>query len=554
PRLTTLTLDPIEINTDLDLNVFSRTLSTINNLQSLSLSIYTDHLNAEDVLKALVYNSPSSLESFSLFLEAKEIPVSLVAAVVDHERASLGLKDLDDGNADLSGAEDLDDEDAYLSDTMSALLGPIVERKEPLRRLTDWKLINRYGNIDGDIFISLLEFLPELTSMDVPSIGFQAPVHTFDAATRISKACPKLRNLSKRHIHTDKEGTMALALLHKMPINTVESLQVAWLSEDVRTFGDGLGFHRESVKSIVFDVCRWIAAESLASIFFQSSALEVFRISMNHASVFKIPLEGMVRQQWASNKFTDVKLYLRLPDNHKEAKQPAEPDTTIPNWAVDLERFYRQIGALALLRILDLRVAVPRYSLDRSGALITYKAKTFAGMLTLEDRAAGRLGWLQLLGGLKNLEELHGSFNIGSMVAGFEFSQHEADWIVDHWPRLGFIELYTHHKDAEVEGADSVPLYYSAMVEFLHDLNPPLATCNSTRTSTLDSTSSLELTSATQLVSHLTRDTLDALCNASSFSAQFLFVIRFSPRLAILDLGNAVINTDVSLNLLSRVL
>lgn len=64
-------------------------------------------------------------------------------------------------------------------------------------------------------------------------------------------------------------------------------------------------------------------------------------------------------------------------------------------------------------------------------------------MLTLEDRVSDRLGWLQLLDGLGNLEELHGSFSLDAMLPGFEFSQEEADWVVEHWPKLKFIEFYT---------------------------------------------------------------------------------------------------------------
>lgn len=59
-----------------------------------------------------------------------------------------------------------------------------------------------------------------------------------------------------------------------------------------------------------------------------------------------------------------------------------------------------------------------------------------------EDRTAGRLGWLQLLGGLRNLEELYGSFNLDAMLEGFKFRQEEADWVVEHWLKLRYIEFY----------------------------------------------------------------------------------------------------------------
>lgn len=429
PCLTVLDLGVVKIDTAFELNFLARAFSSMSTLRSLSLKLYSEDLIAEETLNALVHNLPALLESFSLLFETFQVQ---------------GLPPSD---------EEDDDEKVYLVDTVSALLGPIKERKEPLRRLTDWGLVISFGNIEADVVVPLFELLPELVSIDVPSIGLQAPVHTFDVATRISKACPKLRHLRKLHTHTDKEGTMALAFLHNMPVNTVESLHIARLSEDVRTFGDGLDFHKGSIKSIVFEGCRWIDADSLVSIFFQSSILEVFRISMSFDSRFEIPLERLITQEWASTKFRELKLYLRLTDNEQNPGHPANALTiaeSIPDWAIGLERFYRQVGALTQLRILDLKVAVNNNRRDSEGRYVTYKYRTFPGLLTLEDRSKGRLGWLQLLDGLRNLEELHGSFNLDAMVPGFEFDQDEADWMVSHWPRLKFIELYTHPEGDDV--------------------------------------------------------------------------------------------------------
>ncbi|KAF9546019.1 hypothetical protein EC957_010295 [Mortierella hygrophila] len=453
PRLTVLNLEAVRVDATFELYFLARALSSMSTLRSLSLKLYSKNLVAEETLKALVHNLPALLESFSLLFETLQ---------------GQGLPPSDE--------EDNDDE-ARLVDTVSALIGPITERKEPLRRLTDWGLVITFGDIEADVVVPLFEFLPELVSIDVPSIGLQAPVHTFDVATRISKACPKLRHLRKLHTYTDKEGTMALAFLHSMPVNTVESLHIARLSEDVRTFGDGLDFHKESIKSIVFDGCRWIDADSLVSIFFQSSNLEVFRISMSLYSRFEIPLERLVTQQWASTKFRELELCLRLTDNEQNPEHPADALTiaeSIPDWAIGLERFYRQVGALAQLRILDLKVAVDNNRRFSGGSYLTYKDRAFPGLLTLGDRSRGRLGWLQLLDGLRNLEELHGSFNLDAMVPGFGFDQDEADWIVSHWPRLKFIELYTHSEKDNIVPPPSV----QSMMQRLPGLKVARTACN----------------------------------------------------------------------------
>ncbi|KAF9271105.1 hypothetical protein BGZ88_006828, partial [Linnemannia elongata] len=64
------------------------------------------------------------------------------------------------------------------------------------------------------------------------------------------------------------------------------------------------------------------------------------------------------------------------------------------------------------------------------------------------------------------LEELHGSFNVDVVQNGFEFGEREADWIVEHWPKLKFIELYTVREGMVVE--------YSLGVRYLMERMPKL--------------------------------------------------------------------------------
>ncbi|KAK5815005.1 hypothetical protein F5H01DRAFT_344756 [Linnemannia elongata] len=420
PRLTVLSLDLVMLNTEFELNFLAKVLSSIGTLRSLTVSYSTDILTAEDVLKTLVYGCPDNLEFFSLFYDLIEEP-----------------EDYED--------EELYEEDAELEETVLTLLGPVMERQEPLRRLTEWRLNVNGGNIDRDTFFSLLKFLPELTSMDVPSIG-SSDGGNWEVVERVAKACPKLTGLSKHHIFKDFGGTMMIAFLQYMPANTVEAVQISEFDEwDL--LDEGLTVQKESVKNIVLDECAEISVSTVSWIFSWCSALEVFRFTTKRESTFSLPLHDLVSQEWASNKFRELKLSVLL---REDQEQPDEEDIVfsdpMPRWTIGLERLYRQIGALTQLRILDLRVVVDKTSRGSDGFLITYKDRTFPGFLTLEDRTAGRLGWLQLLGGLRNLEELCGSFNLDAMLEGFEFRQEEADWIVEHWPKLRFIEFYVYRK------------------------------------------------------------------------------------------------------------
>ncbi|KAF9154928.1 hypothetical protein BG015_011613 [Linnemannia schmuckeri] len=442
PRLTILNLDLVMLDTKFELNFMAKVLSSIGTLRSLTMSFCLDVLTAKEVLQILVHGCPDSLESFSLFYDRIEEP-----------------DDYED--------EELYEEDAELEETVSTLLGPMMERQEPLRRLTEWRLNVNGEYIDRDTFFSLLKFLPELTSMDMPPINCSEDGSVREVVTQIVKGCPKLKGVSKHDSYRDIGGTMMIAFLQGMPVNTVESVQISALDEDWEQLDEGLEAQKESVENIVLDECTMISIGSVIWIFFYCSALEVFRINIDWLSRVTIPLDDLVIQEWASTKFHELELSVQL---NEEQEEPGEEDfvfsNPMPRWTIGLERFYRQIGALTQLRVLDLRVAVERGNRGRDGLPIAYKHKTFPGMMTLEDRTTGCFGWLQLLGGLGNLEVLCGSFNLDAMLPRLEFGQREADWVVKQWPKLKFIELYTILKDMVV--------VYPAPVQSMLDQLPGL--------------------------------------------------------------------------------
>ncbi|KAK3822465.1 MAG: hypothetical protein JOS17DRAFT_753655 [Linnemannia elongata] len=412
PCLAVLDLGQVIVNTDIGLALLSRVLSTIGTLQSLKLWAYSDHIAPKKILKALVYSLPDLLESFSLLYAP---------------------------NCRALKSEAWDKTNYELKSSVSESLGPTVERTEPLMHMSDWELSS-----SSQVSVPFFKLFPELTSMDVPEIDNGDTNYLRSVAFRILETCPKLKHLSKRDIQADEEGRMMFAFLEQMEKNTLESLQFLQYREELQSLVWGLEFHNKSVKRVIFDECQSMAANSIAWIFHQCPALEVFKISMNYDSEFEIPLDMLVGQEWASTKFKELKLYVQLEEEQEElGEEDLVFSDPMPHWTIGLERFYRQIGVLTQLRILDLRVAMERGSMDSDGDYITYKDKTFPGLLTLENRARGRVGWLQLLGGLKNLEELHGSFNLDTMIPGHDFGQDEADWMVEHWPKLKFIELFT---------------------------------------------------------------------------------------------------------------
>ncbi|KAH7047135.1 hypothetical protein BKA57DRAFT_506131 [Linnemannia elongata] len=126
-------------------------------------------------------------------------------------------------------------------------------------------------------------------------------------------------------------------------------------------------------------------------------------------------------------------------------------------WTPLLDSLYHRIANLRQLRMLDLRISMAGKvdpGIDEN--YVRYKEKTVPGLLVLEDQVAHGRGWLQLFSRPDQLEELHGSFNVDKVQHGFEFGEREADWIVEHWPKLKFIELYTVREGTVVEYSPGV--------------------------------------------------------------------------------------------------
>ncbi|KAF9080083.1 hypothetical protein BGX23_002680 [Mortierella sp. AD031] len=184
-------------------------------------------------------------------------------------------------------------EDLALQKTVATLLGECSERKEPLRRLTDWRLALDYRPIDISVIISFLKFLTELRSMDVPAIeNCSSASHTkiAEVARQIVSLCPRLRHLSKHHKHHDAAGSMAFAIAEAMAENTPRVLSF-------QTIRKLLQRQSGSLRSLILDDIFLIDTDTLKSILFKLPALEVFKISAYNLSQFKVSLEDLISQQ-----------------------------------------------------------------------------------------------------------------------------------------------------------------------------------------------------------------------------------------------------------------
>ncbi|KAF9118469.1 hypothetical protein BGW39_001156 [Mortierella sp. 14UC] len=444
PRLTVLDLSPLTTTTEIQLNFLTRVLSTIGTLQSLTLTLtlWTSTLTTEDVLTAVIHGCPPLLETISLSID----PRRSVWIAPTSESAK-------------------GEQRTALMDMVSKRLGPIKKRKEPLRRLTDWSLTVQSAHVDGSTFISLLKYLPELLSIDVPAVNNTISQHDpqiNNIAHRIITHCPKLKHLRSRCVGPYARGALACRIAKLKPRNTLESFQFTNLDDTIRQslcFDTRIAHHKQSIKRIVLDDWVKVRASTFKNILCQHSALEVFKTSASKLCQRKVEFGALSSDQWISTGLQELQLDLTLGFSSTRPILPELNSSSL--FTKNLDRFYRQIGALPQLRILDLKLSTESFQTanynDNSDSDNTdYMSKTFPGMMVLEDQAAGRLGWLQSLAKLTQLEELHGSFNVDSMLPGFKFGQREADWVVEHWPKLKFIELYTIPEGVLVEYSPAV--------------------------------------------------------------------------------------------------
>ncbi|KAF9080084.1 hypothetical protein BGX23_002681 [Mortierella sp. AD031] len=161
PCVTALDLGPLVLNTEFELTFLAKVLSSIGTLQSLALSVSSNCLSAEEVLSAFVLCCPPFVESFSLYFDP-------------HTSAKIVAPGLCLDSDLNSYMESYSDDAVSLSAKMVSLwLGRITAYREPLKRLAQLRLDVNGSRIDVDTLVSLLEFLPELTAMDIPAIkGF----------------------------------------------------------------------------------------------------------------------------------------------------------------------------------------------------------------------------------------------------------------------------------------------------------------------------------------------------------------------------------------------
>ncbi|KAF9130193.1 hypothetical protein BGW39_003375 [Mortierella sp. 14UC] len=180
-------------------------------------------------------------------------------------------------------------------------------------------------------------------------------------------------------------------------------------------------------------------------------------------------LEHAIKNEWVCSRLRELEIAVKLTLDGREPEYMA--DTSKATWTEDdrrhwqdLGKFYRKIGSLVNVEILVLKaVGQFRTPISHNQYRINYlnPSKTcLPGLLTLEDPAAGQIGYLTTLSGLNKLRDLRGSFVWTNQETIARLSEREVDWFVSHLPALKVATF--------IGDEDSGELAHSSLVLKLH--------------------------------------------------------------------------------------
>ncbi|KAF9150513.1 hypothetical protein BG015_007698 [Linnemannia schmuckeri] len=221
-----------------------------------------------------------------------------------------------------------------------------------------------------------------------------------------------------------------------------------------------LSNHFLSLKEIHLWNCYSVCGFSVTQLLHFAPALESLVIENGIPGILYnvgLELQHLSNVSWASSRFRKLQLVVDIghlsylpPNNFHQAFSLPRLHQDVA--ATSFGGLMANIGKQKDLRVLDLKVALPRHFFHRDGRPWVYQDESFPGMLTLNRRAGndpenqdGRLrrGFLDMLAGLSKLEELRGSVSLNSRDdQGYSTGREEAEWMKMHWPRLKIAEFY----------------------------------------------------------------------------------------------------------------
>ncbi|KAK3846568.1 MAG: hypothetical protein J3R72DRAFT_242946 [Linnemannia gamsii] len=413
PGLTDVRLHGFDVPTPLSIRVLARSISKLHNLKNLELKA----------------NSLPTFYDVALVFFA--LPQSIVSFKWKGELTHFApLPDLD---------MSLNDPDWYE--------GLIVQRAEPLQNL---KTLELPADTTGYLHHQLkhiFKHCPVIETLEFPFVNLTDGDCVF-MAEDIKATCQRIRHVYVGRQYRDGRGRCLLGVTETLPRHQLETLQFTGIRDEapgrlVLTVTS----HSESLRRIVFQEAIRLQSNGIQEILTSCRGLNHLEISGVRHSQLAITLSDAIAAPWACPNLKYLGLSVDL--GVYNVPQTGEDDET-KRW-IALETFYRQLGTLTKLEILDLKSVGIRVNLVETEIDLSIESKVFPRLLILENKATDRRGYLTMLAGLRELRELRGSVRLDAMEWSSDPSavvgQAEVEWMAKQWTQLKLVTLLPDNHD-----------------------------------------------------------------------------------------------------------
>ncbi|KAF9549190.1 hypothetical protein EC957_004490 [Mortierella hygrophila] len=447
PNLVQVSISGIPTNNTRALYVLAKTISKLNRLERLVLGLIGNRVLWTLLTYSFFLACPRSIQALEIVVEVSndddhgeddsECPrtalLKIVSWGVDHKRgqkldnlASLALNDL-----------------AYLT---TEEVCKVFEDCPNLQHLMLPFLDTEFDTLNS--------------AVDIVSVG-----------RTIGKGCPKLTEMIYNGFVNDRRQTLVLEIMESMvAAPALEKFVAVGYFKISSRLSAAFRRHTAALSWVEFDFNKDMDTPFIQLVLFECPNLERFILGGGAAWRTDGPaltVSEVVERKWASSRIKELNLRISLDDlvrsvpalsstdahaaadaaysaaGFREDDKPPEPyylrptpilftDQEQRQMAV-LEKFYKQLGVQTELEVLELWKIEPTFDADNDDSL---EDLTFPALLSLGDPVAGRPGFLDLWGGLKNLRSLRGSFNSYSDENRVIVGMREVQWIAEAWPKL----------------------------------------------------------------------------------------------------------------------
>ncbi|KAF9126704.1 hypothetical protein BG015_004653, partial [Linnemannia schmuckeri] len=421
--LISLHIDVLPVQDVRDAQRLAFTISGLSKLKELSLNIATRNGEWFELWSPTFFSAPSSLQSLRI-----KVAQSVRSFPLDNQ-------------------SDLREEKEEEDDGVDA----IVQKQEPLVSLEKLFVYGRRcwpSEIDVH---SIFAHCPNVKRLDIPKIESEGKDDTI--GVNIGKACPRIESLVYRASESSTFNSLPLRIMDSVPAQQFTDLMYFGKFADIdhsTTNNNAFQRHSTTLRNIQIDGVDYLHRISLSVILAECLNLEILKIPYYDNTGHYITLADAVEFPWSCTKLQKLQLTIdgcQLPVVEPgSAPYYSRPTPITLSQAeiqhfAQLEKFYRQIGALTSLQHLHLQTTEVRTPAGMNTPYWTYHRSTFPAMLSLPDTTntttvPGRPGFLHLLAGLKKLETLEGAVDVNEEETKVTVGWAEARWMDENWPLL----------------------------------------------------------------------------------------------------------------------